>query len=306
MGFGRIATGSMISAALLATAPAASAGETLVFKPTGQWALDYGDDYCRLSRNFSDGTNEMAVAFERIQPGPTMRLILVGKGMRTYRSADELGWDFTPATSGRKARFTRAEMVGGNDYFNLGPVTIAALAPPAPGAPPMPPAYDRSEEKAAAKPLTGILLSSGLVDPVEIDTGSLGDAVGALQACADDLAKTWGLDPARMGKGSTPAIPDGGGVGWLPQGTVPFTEFSKLAGGSNQIRLMVDESGKATECKLHWATLDTAVNEKICSILMDKAHFAPAKDPDGKAMAGMWIGSPMFLGPAFPGGGRGR
>jgi hypothetical protein len=28
-----------------------------VFEPSGPWAADYGEDYCRLARNFSDGTN---------------------------------------------------------------------------------------------------------------------------------------------------------------------------------------------------------------------------------------------------------
>ncbi|WP_305097500.1 hypothetical protein [Croceibacterium aestuarii] len=306
MGFGRIATLTIFITGLLAATPAQAADEALVFKPASQWALDYGEDYCRLSRSFSADSNTLALAFERIQPGPTMRLVLVGKGLRTYRSADELGWNFTPGQGERKTRYARAEMADGNDYFNLGPVTIAPIAASAPGAPPIPPPYDREAEQAAAKALSGLQIAGGLVAPVEIDTGSLGAPVAALQACADDLAKTWGLDPARMGKGSTPAVPDGGGIGWLPQGTVPFGDFSKLTAGSNQVRLMVDDSGRPTDCKIHWATLDAAVNEKICSTLLDKAHFAPAKDPGGKAMPGLWIGSPLMLGPPFPGGRRGR
>jgi hypothetical protein len=306
MRLNRAAATIAISASLCSSLPASAADGPLVFKPAGQWSLDYGDDYCRLARSFSADGKALALAFERIQPGPTMRMILVGDGMRVYRSADELGWDFMPAHGERKARFARSEIPGGKDYFNLGPVTIEAPRAPAPDATPMPPAYDRAAEQAAAKPLTGIDITSGLVDPVELDTGSLEAPIKALQACADDLAKTWGLDPARMGKGSTPAIPDGGGAGWLPQGTIAFGDFGKLVGGSNQVRLMIDESGKPTSCNIHWATLEQAQNDKICSILMDNAHFTPAKDPDGKAMPGIWIGSPLFLGPPMPGGGRRR
>jgi len=65
-------------AAAAQSAGAAAAAAPDAYKPAGQWTADYGDDYCRLARNFSDGTNTMALALERIQPGPDMRLIFVG------------------------------------------------------------------------------------------------------------------------------------------------------------------------------------------------------------------------------------
>ena len=289
-----------------AVAPAA-AQEARVYKPGGQWALDYGEDYCRLMRTFSDGENELSLALERIQPGPMMRMILVGDGIRTYRSAAELGWSFTPASgSERKARYAQSKTADGKDYFNLGSVTVVQFQPPAPGTPPgPPPAYDRNAEQAAAKPLTAIQLGTGLLQPIRIETGSLEAPVGALQACADDLAKTWGVDPAKLADKGAPAIPEGGGVGWLPQGTIPFDQFGKLVGESNQVRLLVDANGKPTSCHIHWPTLGDSLNKRICSTLMDKAKFVPAKDSEGNAMAGYWVGNPLFLGPPPPGGRRG-
>jgi len=284
----------------------AVAQEPRVYQPTAQWALDYGDDYCRLLRTFSDGKNELSLAFERIEPGPLMRLIMVGDGIRPFRSADELGWNFAPGGGAeRKARYALSKTADKKDYYNFGPVTVAAFAPP-PGAPPgPPPAYDRATERAAAKPFTALTVGSGLSETVRIETGSMEAPVGALQACADDLAKTWGLDSAKLA-GATPAMPQGGGVGWLPQGTIPFDEFGKFAGGANQVRIMVDAAGKPASCHVHWPSLSDSLNKKICNTLMDKAVFAPAKDAQGQAMTGYWIGNPMFLGPPIPGFGGGR
>jgi hypothetical protein len=280
------------------------AQEARVYKPAGQWALDYGDDYCRLSRTFSDGENELALAFERIQPGPMMKMVLVGDGIRTFRRADELGWRFAPGQGERKARYAQSKTAEGKDYYNFGPVSLATLEPPAPGVPPgPPPAYDRKEEQAAAKPYTAVALGSGLLEPLRLETGSLEAPVGALQACADDLAQTWGLDPTKLaGADSAPAIPEGGGVGWLPQGTIPFEEFGKFAGGANQVRLMVDDAGKPSSCHIHWPTLSDSLNKKVCDTLMGKARFTPAKGPDAQPTAGLWIGSPLFLGSPMPGG----
>jgi hypothetical protein len=295
---------SLAACALLAgtSTPALAQDKVQQFKPSGPWALDYGDDYCRLMRSFQDGSSELAVGFERIEPGPTMRMILVSDGIGMFRGADTIGWRFTPADTERKAIFTTSETADGKQYVNLGPTMLAAVSPPAGNAPPAPPPpYDPAAERAAAKALTGFVLESGLTNPLQVETEALDAPIGALQACADDLLASWDLEPAKHKAGFVPAMPEGGGVGWLPTGTIPFTDFAKLAGGSNQVRLMVDASGKPTACHIHWPTLGQPVNDRICKILLDKGKFQPAKDPAGQPMASYWIGNPQFLGPPMPG-----
>ena len=49
-----------------------------VYRPAGSWTADFGDDYCRLSRNFSSGGEQLALAFERIRP--KLRLSIASKG----------------------------------------------------------------------------------------------------------------------------------------------------------------------------------------------------------------------------------
>ena len=158
--------------------PAVAQDAPAVFKPAGQWALDYGDDYCRLARSFSDGKNDLALAIERIEPGPLARLILVSDAIKPFRSADEIGWHFTPADPERKARYTHSTTADGKQYYNLGPFALAPLAPPAPGS--SPPPFDRSKEQAAAKALNGFVLDNGLNTPVQVDTGDLSAPIAAL------------------------------------------------------------------------------------------------------------------------------
>lgn len=293
------------TAGLAATPVAATAQDKAqVFKPTGQWSLDYGDDYCRLARNFSDGKNSLALAVERIQPGPSARMILVSDAIKRFHSATDIGWHFTPSDPERKARYTHAPTADGKEYYNFGQFTLAPFVPPSPGTPPAP--YDRGKEQAAAKAMTGFVVDNGLTAPVQVDTGPLDAPVAALQACADDLAKTWGLDPAKLRTQTAAPIPEGGGVGWLPQGTLDFGDFPKLSGDSNQVRLMVDAAGKPTACAIHWSTLDAATNDRICKTLMARAKFTPAKDAGGQPMAGYWVVSPLALGPPVRAGGGGR
>ena len=74
----------------------AQAQDGAAFRPVGGWTADYGEDYCRLIRTFSNGNDEVSLALERTQPGSPMRLIMVGDGIKTFRGADQIGFSFTP------------------------------------------------------------------------------------------------------------------------------------------------------------------------------------------------------------------
>jgi hypothetical protein len=300
---------SGIAAAALLAAPAAQAQEeTTVFRASGTWTADYGDDYCRLIRNFTDGTREMSLALERLQPGAQVRLIAVGEGMRPFRGADQIAYQFQPSGSSGKARYVRSATADGKQFVSFDPVTLApppAFTPPAPGTPPAPPpVYNRTEEQATARGINGLLLTEGLISPVRVETGSLGAPIAALQACADDLLTVWGLDAEKHKTMTAMPIltPPSGGV--LPQGTVPFGEFDKLGGGANQVRLLIGADGKVTACSIYSPSLSQSLNERICTLAKERASFQPAKDAAGQAMASVWMGSPVFLGPPFPGGRR--
>ena len=77
-----------------------------------------------------------------------------------------------------------------------------------------------------------------------------------------------------------------------------FEEFGNLGGGTNQVRLMIGADGTVTGCAIHAPTLSQARNERICALATERASFEPARDSAGQAMASLWTGSPLELGPA--------
>lgn len=302
---------SLLATAGLVVGPAAQAqAEEGVFTPTAAWVADYGDDYCRLVRTFSDGKDELSLALERLQPGSQVRLIMVGDGLRPFRGADQIAYQFLPAGSVAKVRYVRSATADGKQFLSFDPMTLApfVFAPPAPGTPsgpPAPPSYDRAKEQETARGITGIALSEGLISPARIETGSLRAPIAAMQTCADDLLKVSVNAPDSAQVLTVPAIPNLSPDGWLPQGMIPFTEFSKFSGGANQVRLVLGADGKPTGCSIYSPSLAKSLNDRVCGVLMEKASFQPAKDAAGQPMASYWMGSPMFLGPPLPGG-RGR
>jgi hypothetical protein len=282
----------------LLAASAAQAQESAVFRPTGGWTADFGDDYCRLVRTFSDGKDEVSLALQRTQPGSFLQLVLVGDGIRTFRGADQIGYAFQPSGSARETRYIRSETAEGKQFLSTEALTFAPSAF-TPGAPPPP--YSRETELEAARGINAVALDKGLSSPVRFETGPLRAPVEVMQACADDLLKVWGLDVEKHKTMTASAIPNSAPGGVLPQGTIPFAEFGKLGGGFNQVRLLVGADGKPTACTIYSPTLSETLNQRICGLVMEKATFQPAKDASGQPMASYWMGSPMFLGPPFPG-----
>ena len=295
---------STISAiALVSTLDAqAVAQEGAVFRPTSSWALDYGEDYCRLMRDFSDGSDTVGLFIERTQPGPLIRLIVIGDGVRLFRGSEQIGYRMNPAGAPRMVQKLRFLTGDGQQYLNLGPTTFADPPVVAPGSPPSFPArYTAEGEAAAAARVIGLTLEQGLTSPVSIETGSLGSAATALQACADDLLTSWGLD-AELHKGLTrPALPSAPTAGWIAADTIPFSDFAKLSGGNNELRVIVDQQGRPQSCHVQWPALDEATNRRICAAVMEKGTFSPALDATGEAMTSYWTSSVFFLLPPFGG-----
>lgn len=292
---------ALLACAGLVANHTAHAQDATVFNPSSAWAADYGDDYCRLVRSFSDGKDEITLVIQRVQPGVDTQLMLIGNAIRTFRGATEIEWSFLPNDAARKSMFARSETGNGQQYLRIDNVFLAPFTPPPPGTPPGPPRYDRAAETVATSNFTSVQFTGGLTKPVRIATGKLDAPVVALQACADDLLSSWGLDAEKHKALSSPVIPQFSPDGWLPTGTIPFGEFSKFAGGGNQVRLMLDAQGKPTGCHIHSPTLSKTLNDRICNILIEKASFTPPTDANGQTFASYWMGSPLFLGPPMGG-----
>lgn len=274
-----------------------------VFERQGSWALEAADDSCRLARVFSDGEVTVALAMERNRADNMVRLMLVSDAIRMFRTAEQIGYSYLPANDQRSAMFIRSETPDGQDYYNLGNIFIGpnpfatmaggprAGGPPAAGdgAPFVQPPYDRVAEREFAAGIRAIELNEGLLRPIRLETGSLGGAIEALQACTDDLLRSWGLDWEAHQTMSRRAAPVGPAHEWIPTGTVGFRDFANFSGGRNPFRVMVDATGKPTSCHVHWASLEERQNNAVCAAIMENGDFTPALDADGQPMASYWM-----------------
>jgi hypothetical protein len=299
-----------VVASSVATVPVLAQDEVTTYRPTGGWTADFGDDYCRLIRTFSDGENELTLGMERIQPTTLTKFMVIGDGIRLYRRATTVGLSYMPDGGKRDAFLARSETGDGTQFLimdgvNMGPdlATLFGGGGRGPGSgqgaaggpefTPGTPIYFAQAEAEFAAGVRGVSLSEGLLNPVRIETGSLRSVIPVMQDCTYNLLDSWDLDGAKHRTISRTVVPIEGTT--LPQGTVPFTDFGKMAGGVNQVRLMIDESGSPTSCHIHMPSLDQSTNDDICEHLMENARFEPALDAEGQPMASYWISSPTSM-----------
>lgn len=282
---------SLIATATLVTVPLApaTAQQAKVFAPDSAWAVDYGDNYCRLLRDFKSGNDVINLVVERTQYGPSVRILAIGDSLKTFRGATEINYRMLPAGAERSTLKLAGESPTGQTLLNLGSTTVVDMPRPAAGE--RPPRYDPAAESKDAAAITGISLEKGMSTPIQLNTGPMDGPVAALQACADDLLTTWGLDPAKHKTATRRAAPATEAASWLPAGTIPMSEFSKLSGGNNELRVMVDATGKPTACHVQWPSLSAALNDTICKAVVEKGRFTPAQDAAGQPMASYWATS---------------
>ena len=301
------ATLACISVLTIPAAPVL-AQDVETFVPDSDWALDYGEDACRLIRDFSDGNDKVTLLIERSAPGQTLRVMVYGNVLKPFRGAEQIGYAMLPQGVSRNAPKVQLAEINGQLGLNLGTTTLAdpparggvggAGARPA-GAPSVPAQSSREAEARTAASINGIALTTGLSRPVHIETGPLGAPIEALQVCADDLAGSWGIDAEAhksLTRAASPAVPP---AGWVEQGTVGFGDFARLSGGNNEFRVMIDAAGKPTACAVQSPSLDKATNDRICGAVMSKGAFNPALDAAGKPIASYWTTSVVFLMPAL-------
>lgn len=305
-----------LTAALVTVPTTAFAQDAKVFNAAGAWSLDYGDDYCRLAGAFSDGEDQISLALERSHPSNQARLVLVGDAIRPYRAADTITYNYLPSGAGIPAAYFKSAIGDGQQLLNFGNINFAApfdfgafaaegAAPPPPPAegadfePIVIPPYDRAAEKTFAAGVTGIYLDAGLTSPIRINTGKMSGPIEALQGCADDLIASWGLDAEKHQTMTATAAPAEDARYWVPNGTIGFGDFESLSGGRNSVRVMIDATGKPTDCQVHWPSLKDSTNKNICKSLIENGKFTPAKDANGQAMASYWTVEPFFLLPPF-------
>jgi len=293
-----------IGAGLLAVASpvwASSRDEPVVLEPTSQWNVNYGADFCRLTRKFGTGKDEIVMLLDRYAPGDSFRLMLIGAPTDAAKQPGTAKLRFGSAFAEQEVQFASG-LWGDNipAWIFTGPMRIR------------PRTADEQQRYEQARDLYGTDVTGGeiteaeeamvtevhigrpLRSPYLLRTGSMRPAFAALRACTDELITHWGIDVARHKDQSIPPKPVNSPARWATWQDYPSTMLANGKQGIVHFRLTVGEDGKPTACHIQQSTRPKDFDDAVCKAMMRRARFEPARDKDGKPLMSYYINSVRF------------
>ena len=247
--------------------------------PSSEWNIDFGEDYCRLARTFKSGDDDYLLFFEQSGPDTGFGMTLAGPRIRQFRQiitrlkleedepfiqvSDQPGEvvGFGPA-----AIFSRIEI---NDESEGEPDGALRTLP--------------QIDLAEASTIKRVQFGHGGF-ALSFETGDMGPPLQALNVCAADFVRAWGLDQEKHQAFTRMAR-------WTNEREISreiekYYTRAALNRGEQAIirmRVIVEADGSVSNCKLFESTETERLESKACEEMED-AVFEPALDAVGEPM----------------------
>lgn len=241
-----------------------------VLRPAGPWKVEIDPDECRLFRKFGTGDSEIVLRLARGSGFQQFDLVIAGKAIP--RLKPQFSADFRLVAQSEVSSFRAYSMQVPNrperfirwydgDAAILKAVTNSQVV----------------ELKVGNEFRTSLLLSGGR------------NAIDALNKCYEDLLTSWGVDPSLERLAKHAPMPTGNPGMWATDADYPADARRAGKSGLVQFLLTVDIQGKVRNCKVIHSSGVPSLDEKTCSLMMQRAQFKPAHDEQGNPVAGSFI-----------------
>jgi TonB family protein len=284
--------GTFLSCVALVATPAAAA-PPLQLQPSGPWVLDYGEDSCRLLRNFGEGKAQATIAFEKSSPRSAMSLLVLGSAVNVDDDARDLSGDFKP--------LERSAFKNGNAVKTVATHHDAILWQHVSFIDPalFPEVTERKDPNSQDEVsllrkrdaiVQNVITRAGQVQAIaitprhrgafELLTGPMGEAMKMMDQCTRDELSFWGIDPKVDDKIAIPAMPIKM-LSWFSGDDYPAAAARRGVESSLQFRVNVSPEGRVTNCRIITTVQAPEINDRICAIIRSRARFKPAELADG-------------------------
>jgi len=249
-----------IAALLLAAAAASSAP----LAPTGPWVVHVDENMCLLERNYALGADQVTLVFQPLLDLDSMELYVV----TSDRSGEQFTGTFTAGIAPDAQAFN-------GHYFSVLPehskhrVTRLTTQRRV-----LNDLKDGDTFSLKAKPVN---LTFKIARPEK--------ARVALQACTDDLKKSWGIDAEMESRVVTPL--DGNPARYFSSSSYPREALAKRIYGRVVALLNISPEGTVEHCRIV-SSAGPELNDGTCKAAA-RIRFKPARDRDGKGLPATYL-----------------
>lgn len=253
--------------------------------PVSPWNMDYGIESCRLMRAFGPQGSPVLLKLENFSLNDSPSLLVVGKRFSSESPFQKVRLRFGDAPT------AEVEALAGSMGDAHTPMLIVRNVdlvprPPAVFVVPADPEAERRVRTMMIQRVGG--------KAVALQLGPMDKPMAAMRSCIDSLVKAWGLDPAIQRSLSRQAIPLASPRSWVGDNDYPRQAIAEGESGLVHFRLMIDDSGKPTQCVIQSKTKPDEFAPTVCGLITRRARFQPALDSQGKPVPTYFASSVQF------------
>ncbi len=290
-------TAAIMISQINAATPAFAAKEPERLSPSSKVYLDYGEDKCRMAREFGTDKNKVTLMMDRFGPDDESNIILSGPRFKKYSVDGMMSVRFMPYDADPKVAYFAGFLGKGNPAMIVRGTT--RISPYSKEEIKQIEAAQKNKDKSAASQVppimpitpaqeaavTGVAIKIPGSAEMILETGSLGKAFVEMRKCTDNLLTTWGVDPAKYAGQSKAVEPITRPEQWVVSNDYPQAALYKYKRAIINFRLSVNDTGAATACFVQQSADTPEFDGIVCKALMRRAKFSPALDAQSKPMA---------------------
>jgi TonB family protein len=252
------------------SAEPAMTNEPPVLAPASPWQVDYADEECRLLRTFGIGDDAVTLriargsglqSFDMVVAGVKIPRLGSGVAIRVTMEPQGMSEDFEGYSMGvpnRPEKFIR--------WYDGDPKILAT-------------ATNRQQVRLSADNRFDVAM-------LWTDAKS---ALSALQACHDDLLKSWGIEIDAMRNWAVPPEPIGSPGRWVTNADYPLEETRRGIEGTTAFQLKISPQGVIEKCIIVRSSKSNVLDRRSCQLMLERAKFKPAIGADGQPMASFYV-----------------
>ncbi|HYE27121.1 MAG TPA: energy transducer TonB [Allosphingosinicella sp.] len=258
----------LLAAAALLTAQAPPAS---LRQPIKGWGLDYGDTACTALRTYGSAASPITLAFRPSPSGSVVRLVVVRPG----RGPPAHYFNVTTNISGHRAKTTGLRFASARAKQDVIWINL-----------------ERSDFDAL--PAAGeIAIRAGGVINERFALPGIGAVLKGLDECNADLRRHWNVGAAGTPLASY-AQPVRPLAAYFSDSDYPGQAVFDGASGRSEMMLMIDETGALKDCLIEQTSGIASLDATACAVLIQRARFRPARDPDGRPVRSVLTASVVW------------
>lgn len=238
----------------LCGSPAAAAPR----QPTGPWRVDYDTAQCVPMRDYGTEAKPLALVFKPSPNNSVMRILLIRRGTS---DASQM-----PALLKLGAFRKETNLLTYSDDKNH--LRVVAINMP------------MAEFKAHLTAPYLNVVGGGISDTFALS--DLPRLIPELDKCVLDLQGYWNIGESYQGRIATAAQPTQPLNSLFSPHDYPGIALSQHQEGNVTMTFLVDEKGVVADCTVDQTSGIAALDTMSCYVLTKRAHFQPARGPDGK------------------------